>query len=349
MPSIKDSLTGEGARPVIILDANGDQVTSFSGGGGGSGTEYTEGATDATITGTAILWEDAADTLVTVNSSKPLPVSVASVPSHAVTNAGTFAVQAAQSGTWTVQPGNTANTTAWKVDGSAVTQPVSIASLPALAAGTNAIGKLAANSGVDIGDVDVTSIIPGTGATNLGKAIDSAAGSTDTGVAPLAIRDDALTTLSPAEGDWAPLRVDANGSLWVQLAGALASTTDSIAIKPPATQVKKSYNTTSQQTGADVWSPASGKKIRVSNLIIGTYGTTAGRLILWFGANADTTYSEGTDEALFKASFAPSSTAKPGAVVTFTPPFEATTADHELHITTDAALSVDIVVVGYEE
>jgi hypothetical protein len=42
-----------------------------------------------------------------------LPVSLASVPSHAVTNAGTFAVQAAQSGTWTVQPGNTANTTPW--------------------------------------------------------------------------------------------------------------------------------------------------------------------------------------------------------------------------------------------
>ena len=39
------------------------------------------------------------------------------VATHAVT----------QSGTWTVQPGNTANTTAWKVDGSAVTQPVSIA------------------------------------------------------------------------------------------------------------------------------------------------------------------------------------------------------------------------------
>lgn len=49
------------------------------------------------------------------------------VASHAVTNAGTFATQAAQSGTWTVQPGNTANTTAWKVDGSAVTQPISMA------------------------------------------------------------------------------------------------------------------------------------------------------------------------------------------------------------------------------
>lgn len=40
-----------------------------------------------------------------------------------VTVSGTVA--ATQSGTWTVQPGNTVNTTAWKVDGSAVTQPVS--------------------------------------------------------------------------------------------------------------------------------------------------------------------------------------------------------------------------------
>lgn len=50
------------------------------------------------------------------------PVSLASVPSHAVTNAGTFAVQAT------------------------------------LQAGTNGVGKLTANSGVDIGDVDVTSL-----------------------------------------------------------------------------------------------------------------------------------------------------------------------------------------------
>jgi hypothetical protein len=39
-------------------------------------------------------------------------------------------VSATQSGTWTVQPGNTANTTAWKVDGSAVTQPISASALP---------------------------------------------------------------------------------------------------------------------------------------------------------------------------------------------------------------------------
>ena len=62
------------------------------------------------------------------------------------------AVTATQSGTWTVQPGNTANTTAWKVDGSGVTQPVSgtfwqatqpvsgTVSVNALPTGTNNIG-----------------------------------------------------------------------------------------------------------------------------------------------------------------------------------------------------------------
>lgn len=96
---------------------------------------------------------------------------------------------------------------------SAGTLRVTLATDVALPAGTNAIGKLAANTGVDIGDVDVTSIVPGTAATNLGKAIDSIAGATDTGVAMLAIRDDALATLTPADGDYAPLRVDSQGGL----------------------------------------------------------------------------------------------------------------------------------------
>jgi hypothetical protein len=85
-------------------------------------------------------------------------------------------------------------------------------------AGVDASGNLqviaAANSGVDIGDVDVTSVVPGTGATNLGKAIDTAVGGTDTGVGALAVRDDALGGITPAEGDWTSLLVDANGALW---------------------------------------------------------------------------------------------------------------------------------------
>ncbi|MHA2063734.1 MAG: hypothetical protein ACXABY_05045 [Candidatus Thorarchaeota archaeon] len=89
----------------------------------------------------------------------------------------------------------------------------------ALPSGTNAIGKLAPNSGVDIGDVDVTSLIPGVGATSLGKAVDTAAGATDTGVAMLAIRDDALTTLTPIDGDYVNLRVSSTGALHVTGAG----------------------------------------------------------------------------------------------------------------------------------
>jgi hypothetical protein len=50
------------------------------------------------------------------------------VDGSAVTQPVSGTVTANQGGTWTVQPGNTANTTAWKVDGSAVTQPVSLAS-----------------------------------------------------------------------------------------------------------------------------------------------------------------------------------------------------------------------------
>ena len=74
---------------------------------------------------------------------------------------------------------------------------------------------LAANSGVDIGDVDVTSVIPGVGATNLGKAVDDAGGATDTGVAMLAIRDDVLTTLTPVDGDYVRLRVNSVGALHI--------------------------------------------------------------------------------------------------------------------------------------
>lgn len=107
---------------------------------------------------------------------------------------------------------------------------VDVLTLPALPAGSNNIGDvdvltlpaLPAGSN-NIGDVDVLSVVPGTGATALGKAIDSAAGSTDTGVAILGIRDDALSTLTPVEGDYVPTRLDSTGALWVRVTNGLAS------------------------------------------------------------------------------------------------------------------------------
>jgi hypothetical protein len=61
------------ALNVSICDGSGNQITTF-----GGGTQYTEGDTDTTITGTAMMWEDTSDTLRAVSASKPLPVTVVS-------------------------------------------------------------------------------------------------------------------------------------------------------------------------------------------------------------------------------------------------------------------------------
>lgn len=88
----------------------------------------------------------------------------------------------------------------------------------ALPAGTNAIGKLSANSGVDIGDVDVTTVgtvTPGTAATSLGKAEDAAHASGDVGVMSLGVRNDAGTVLAGTDGDYLPFSMDASGAVRV--------------------------------------------------------------------------------------------------------------------------------------
>ena len=191
------------------------------------------------------------------------PGNTANSTAWLVTGTG-GAFPSTQSGTWTVQPGNTANTTAWLVTGLGGTFPATqsgtwnigtvtavTAISNALPAGTNAIGKLAANSGVDIGDVDVTSIaagdnnignmdvasiaagdnnignvdivtvIPGTAATNLGKAEDAAHTTGDTGVVVFGVRQDTQSDFG-ADGDYTPLSIDDAGNL--RITGAITGT-----------------------------------------------------------------------------------------------------------------------------
>src|SRR5690606_39198398 len=79
---------------------------------------------------------------------------------------------------------STANTSLSSIDGklpTLVSSRVPVVVGAALPAGTN-----------NIGDVDVLSLVPGTGATNLGKAEDVAHSSGDTGVMALAVRRDTL-------------------------------------------------------------------------------------------------------------------------------------------------------------
>ena len=80
---------------------------------------------------------------------------------------------------------------------------------------------LGANSGVDIGDVDVTSIVPGTGATNLGKAEDAAHSSGDVGIMGLGVRRNTAVASSGSDADYEPLQMTGDGFLRTSVGGAV--------------------------------------------------------------------------------------------------------------------------------
>lgn len=171
-----------------------------------------------------------------------------------------------------------------------VTLPTDGTGKVGLNAGTNAIGKLAANSGVDIGDVDVTSIAAGNNI--IGKVADS--------------------------------------------------------IPSGATKVNKTVTATTAQTGTAIITPTSGKTLYIQYIQIQAGGTTAGTAQVWFGASADTTYTRGTDTAIFDGEFAPSSTLKPGFTSTYQTGWTSGTANDVLRYTTSAAMTITITVHGYE-
>lgn len=94
-------LAGYNAQAVAIVDASGDQITSF-----GGGVQYTEGDTDASFTGTVSLAEGPGNTAAAmqVDASGHLQIDIAAAStsltvsdgggSITVDNNGTFAVQA---------------------------------------------------------------------------------------------------------------------------------------------------------------------------------------------------------------------------------------------------------------
>lgn len=331
-PTLIGVSSADGETPVRaeINPATGRLLVDATGGGGGGGDASADNQTNGdqktqivdaggeavTVTGGKLDVNASVDTTGLATSTKQdallaelqlkadltetQPVSLASVPSHPVTNAGTFAVQAsgdvasaaADSGNpmkvgtkynatqptftdgqrgefqmdargnqrvtpmfaggvnafagmsdngdgvattsttnrLTVVNRNTVfNGTTWdrmSGDTTGINVKAIVGSLPA---GTNAIGKLSANSGVDIGDVDVISVTPGTGATSLGKAEDAAHTSGDTGVYALGVRQDADTSPVSADGDYHGLVFNAIGRLKTSvLPAATTATTGNI-------------------------------------------------------------------------------------------------------------------------
>lgn len=83
-----------------------------------------------------------------------------------------------------------------------------------------------------------TSVTPGTAAGNLGKAVDAVAGAADTGVASLFVRQDTLSGVTPAVGDYTPAKVNVNGAQWVQIAGgSISGIVDDAAFTPGTSEV----------------------------------------------------------------------------------------------------------------
>jgi hypothetical protein len=142
--SLASAITANiGTSGSLALDATLTNRTQFA--------KITDGSNDATVkaASTAAIATDKA-LVVAISPNNTIPVSGTFWQATQPVS-GTFwqatqpvsgTIAATQSGTWTVQPGNTANTTAWKVDGSAVTQPVSGTVSTNVNAGSNIIGKV---------------------------------------------------------------------------------------------------------------------------------------------------------------------------------------------------------------
>lgn len=244
--AITSKSTGsERPMSVAIVDGAGNQVTSFGGTGGTSATDdsaYTAGSGSGTpMMGFATA--DAVDSgdvgVIAMTTSRAMHVQVQNASIAVTDNGGSLTVDGSVSvtdggGSITVDGSVTASLAA----GTNNIGDVDVLTLPALPAGTNNIGDVdvltlpalptGANTIGSIASI-TTSVTPGTGAANLGKAEDAVHASGDTGVMALAVRQDADTSLVSASGDYAPLQVNSTGSLKVAITSGAGSGGTSIA------------------------------------------------------------------------------------------------------------------------
>ena len=174
-----------------------------------------------TVTGTVAVTDNAGSLTVDAPVATPvfvrlsdgaaaiatLPVSLASVPSHAVTNAGTFAVQAAEADGANVTLGAKADAKSTATDTTAIS---AMSVLKQISASVQAPPSQAVTNAGTF-SVQSSAVVPGTAATNLGKAEDAVHASGDTGVMSLGVSNEANTQFG-ADGDYTPIGLDREGS-----------------------------------------------------------------------------------------------------------------------------------------
>lgn len=223
--SVRDTGSNDSLN-VAIVDASGNHITSF-----GGSVQYTEGDTDSSITGTAILWEDVADTLTPVSATKPLPVGDGG---GSLTVDGT--VSATQSGSWTVTIQDGGNVISIDDAGASITVDGTVA--VSSVAGTVAVTQsgswtVTADAGTGtfvVDQVDTASLDYDTGAGTVnqsivGLALPGAGGPVAGGTATNPVRTDPTgSTTQPVSGTVAVSSV--GGTVTIQDGGNVISVDD---------------------------------------------------------------------------------------------------------------------------
>jgi hypothetical protein len=183
---------------------------------------------------------------------------------------------------------------------------------------------------------DVKAIVPGTAASNLGKAEDAGHSSGDVGVMALAVRVDTLAATA-ANGDYHPLLVDANGALWVSLGTKLDGANDSVS--PFALPSSYIYGATAkiEDTNAAALFASAGGSLRnyVTSLVVTNSDATVGTVV---------EIRDGTVTVMFRGYAAP---AGGGFAIAFPTPLRgsAATAVNVYCITTSSEVYVS--ATGY--
>jgi hypothetical protein len=279
-------------------------------------------------------------------SGETLPVSLASVPSHAVTNAGTFVTQI--DGTALTRLTDTeTNTASGAVVGNgaaATAQRVTLANdstgIVALTTSTASIGKLAANSGVDIGDVDVTSLPAlAAGTNNIGDVDIASIAAGDNNIGNV----DVVTLPALPAGTNAIGKLAANDGVDIGDVTLTAGTNAIGKLLPPNVDVtthtlyaKKYYTNAGAVTDGIVWSPASGTRWHVVSMFINV------------SAAATVTFEDdkaGGDEAIMKMELAANS----GMTINFGELYPLASGEDaaDLIVTTSAG-NIYVTITGYE-
>ncbi len=217
------------ALRMMVVNSSGTQIDSF-----GGGVEYTEGAADSSITGKAIMWEDTSDTLRVVSASKPLPVEIiaSSAGGTAMVDDAAFTF-ATTSFTPAGGVYNSSRDSVDSGDGGAFAMTPKRGQYVVLETPNGDSMAIESINALQVAIVDGAGAQITTFGGGFQYAEDSAHVSGDSGNMALAVRRDANTSLVGTDGDYAPLQVDATGSLKVSIisgagSGGTAMTDDAV-------------------------------------------------------------------------------------------------------------------------